>query len=552
MSYKTEIPKQLLDYINIVEMEIVPVCKEQKLLIKLVRKAFETEELIYNVEQIEKYLSYQKYFPFDLFPWEVFVFILHNCIFRKRDGLPRWKDLFMIMGRGGGKNGYLAFEDFCLVTETNGIAYYDIDICANSEDQAKTSFMDIYNVLDNPQYKKIFEKNFSWNLTRIVNKKTKSTIRFRTNSPKSKDGLRSGKVDFDEVHQYENFDNIKVFTTGLGKKPHPRRTYVSTNGDVRDGVFDSLLHKAEMILEGEIEDNGFLPVIFRLDNEKEVENETNWNKANPSYQYLSNLQEEMKTEFIDYQLDPIANSDFMTKRMNIAKAKSDMEAAEWEDIKATNQEMINLEGKSCILGIDYTKATDFMATVLLFKIKGKYYGIHHSWYCTACKDLHRIKPPLKEWEEKGYLTKVDSKEINPEVLTDWIREQMKYYDIRKLVVDDYRYGLLKTAFRKIGFDADDKDSDRVKMTRPSDIMKIQPIVSSAFRNHLIVWGDEPMMRWYTRNTKLEPAPNNNFKYGKIEPKSRKTDGFMAFINAMVCAEELPEDAELTFMNTITF
>ena len=38
-----------------------------------------------------------------------------------------------------------------------------------------------------------------------------------TNNPKGRDGLRSGKVIFNEVHQYENYDNIKVFTTGQGK-----------------------------------------------------------------------------------------------------------------------------------------------------------------------------------------------------------------------------------------------------------------------------------------------------------------------------------------------
>jgi phage terminase large subunit-like protein len=49
-----------------------------------------------------------------------------------------------------------------------------------------------------------------------------------------------------------------------------------------------------------------------------------------------------------------------------------------------------------------------------------------------------------------------------------------------------------------------------------------------------------MMRWYTNNAKMEPAPNNNYKYGKIEPRSRKTDGFMAFVAAMTIEEELPE------------
>ena len=42
------------------------------------------------------------------------------------------------------------------------------------------------------------------------------------------------------------------------------------------------------------------------------------------------------------------------------------------------------------------------------------------------------------------------------------------------------------------------------------------------------------MRWYTNNTCIKPEAHDNFSFGKIEPKSRKTDGFKAFIAAM-CA-----------------
>ena len=236
--------EHLQEYIDIVEQGKIRVCEEQKQLVEMVKKVLETEPVKIDEIRIEKYMSYQKYFPFELFAWEKFVFILHNCVF-KMDGTPRWSDLFALMGRGGGKNGYLAFEDFCLTTETNGVAYYDIDICANSEEQARTSFDEIYNVLENPKWRKKLEKHFRWTKTEIQNLKTKSKIKYRTNNPKGKDGLRSGKVDFDEPHAYENWENINVFTTGLGKKPHPRRTYISTNGDVREGPLDQLIEKSK-------------------------------------------------------------------------------------------------------------------------------------------------------------------------------------------------------------------------------------------------------------------------------------------------------------------
>lgn len=547
MSYKTPIPQEVQEYIDIIENGVVNSCKEQKQLIELVKRTFETEELRIDKEQIEKYFSYQKYFPFQLFPWEKFCFVLHNCVF-KQNGSPRWDELFALMGRGGGKNGYLSFEDFCLITETNGVAYYDIDICANSEEQAKTSFDEIYNILENPQFTNKFKKHFRWNKTEIQNIKTRSRIKYRTNNAKGKDSLRSGKVDFDEIHAYENWDNIKVFTTGLGKKPHPRRTYISTNGDVREGPLDQLLNKSRLILNGELPDNGFLPFICKLDEKKEVHDKRNWEKANPSLPYLPNLLEEMEKEYADYLLDPVINNAFMTKRMNIPEGNKDTEVTSWENILKTNGEVPDLSNKPCVCGIDYSKTTDFVSAFLLFKDRDKYYGIHHSWFCTACNDKHRIKFPLNQAVENGTLTIIDDVEINPSIVASWIEEQRMKYDIKKLAVDSYRYSILSRALREEAhFDA---NKGQVKLTRPSDVMQVVQKISSMFISNKIIWGDDPLMRWYTRNAKLEPAPNNNFKYGKIEPKSRKTDGFMAFVNAVILEEELPDSFDFEIMPVI--
>ncbi len=544
----TQIPNEIQEYIDIVEQGKFRTCNEQKLLVAMVKRVFETETLRIDAVQVEKYMSYQKYFPFTLFPWEVFCFVLHNCVF-KTDGTPRWSDLFALMGRGGGKNGYLSFEDFCLITPTNGVAYYDIDICANSEEQAKTSFDEIYNILENPKFIKKFKKHFRWTKTEIQNIKTRSKIKYRTNNPKGKDGLRSGKVDFDEPHAYENWENINVFTTGLGKKPHPRRTYISTNGDVREGPLDQLIEKSIKILKGEIPDNGFLPFICKLDDEEEVHDPDNWEKANPSLPYLPTLKEQMKREYADYLLDPVINNAFMTKRMNIPQGRKDTEVASWENILKTKGEVPDFTGKTCVCGIDFSKTTDFVSAFLLFKEKDRFYGIHHSWFCTACNDKHRIKIPLNEMAERGLLTIVNDVEINPTVIADWIKEQRAIYSIEKIAIDSYRYSLLSKALRDIGYDAQEKT---IKLTRPSDIMLVQPKIHSAFVSHRITWGDDPLMRWYTNNTKLEPAPNNNFKYGKIEPKSRKTDGFMAFVAAMTLEEELPDVQDFAFFEPIIF
>lgn len=535
------------NYIKLVENGTIETCIEQKLLVKLVKKILLTEELFISDEQIEKYFSYQKYFPFDLFDWEKFVFILHNCVFRK-DGLPRWPDLFILGGRGLGKNGYLSFEDFCLITPTNGIREYHIDISANSEEQAKITFEEIYNVLENSPYTNKLKKFFDWTQTRIKNKQTNSIIRYRTNNPKGKDGLRPGKVDFDEPHQYENWDNINVFTTALGKKPHPRRTYVSTNGEVRDGPLDNLIEKGEMILREEMKDNGFLPFICKLDNEKEVDNPKNWVKANPSLPFLPSLMEQMLKEYDDYKINPIVNSSFMTKRMNIPKESNELAVVPKEDIVETNKPIPILDGNKCIACFDLMKKNDFLAAGLLFKKDGFYYFITHTWVCKQSDDWHRIRAPLKEWEAMELLTIIDDTEIDPKVATDWMLNEVNLhnYHISGVAADSYKYYLIKNELNLAGL-------TEVKEIRPSDIMRNAPLIQSALKSHKVICGNNPLFRWAINNTKMVPAINNNFKFEKIEKKSRKNDPFMAFVHGFCLSEEVSiESSELIFMDTLVY
>lgn len=513
----------------------------QKKLIKFVKKVFKNENLIIKTEQLQNYMGLQKYFDFDLFEWEKFIFTLHCCVFRE-DGLPRFPDLFVMVARGAGKNGYLAFEDFALISPYNDIRKYDIDICATAEEQAQTSFNDIYDILENCKDKKTkagLRKVFYWNKEKIVGLKNGSVLKYRTNNAKSKDGLRSGKVDFDEVHAYETYDNIKVFTTAIGKKPHPRRTYITTNGDVCDGVLDNLIEKAKRILDGETEDNGFLPFICMLDDPDEVHDEENWFKANPSLQYLPNLLEETRKEYKEWLEDNSTASDFMTKRMNIRQGNGEVELTSWENILATNQETEPpRQGEFAVLGIDYTKINDFASAGILTKRGQKVVWKQKTWVCTNSADLPRIKYPLHEAEAAGELEFVDAPEIDPDLIVSWIAEQMQTYSLQMTALDDYRYALMKNALAKLGISYENKN---IKLVRPSDKIKVEPIIDSAFRNHNIVYGNSSIMRWYTNNTKkVKSKKYGNYEYQKIEAKSRKTDGFFAFVAAMTQADLIPE------------
>lgn len=547
--------KYIREYLDMIKNGPFRMCKEQKQLAKFIEKIFKEEKDNLYVDEIkaEKYLSYEKYFPFNLFPWEKFLIVLMLCVYTIDTHLPRFSTLFCLVGRGAGKNALISYIVFCLSTEANNIQNYNIDIVANSEEQAKISFNDIYNILNNTKYKKKFKKNFYWNKEQITNLKTHSVIKYKTSNAKSADGLRPGAVVFDEIHQYESYKLIDVQRTGLGKVDDPREFYITTDGFVRDAPLDEMKAKSELILKGAMEDNGFLPFICKLDDEKEVHDKENWFKANPSLYYRQGLLKQIEKEYADYKISPYTNLSFMTKRMNIPKTQMDAEVTTWDNILATNQEMEDLTGCDCVVGIDYSKVSDMVGVCLLFRKNHKYYAICHGWFCKHSCDKDRIKAPLEAWEQQGLLTIINDIEINPDDICKWIDEQLNKYYFLKLGLDNFRYALFNNSLKSIDIDGNDKE--RVKMIRPSDIMKIVPVIDSLFNNHDIIVGDNPLFRWCCNNTKLIDAGKGNFVYDKIEPRSRKTDVFMAFVHAMIASQDVLEDEsneELIFFEPLNF
>ena len=530
--------KHILRYLEMVENG--EACKDQHQLAAYIRRCFKNEDIYTDSEQLEKYLGLAKYFPYErLFEWEAFCIALHLCTFWRKDNRPRWPDLFLLIGRGAGKDGFIAVESMCLTSPYSKLNQYDVDICATAEDVAMRPVNDVIDALEDTKHRAKMKKHFYWTKEQVQGLKYRGTIRGRTNNPKSKDGMRSGMVVFNELHQYEDYKNIKVFITGLGKKKHPRRLYATTNGDVRGGPLDELLARSEQILRGDIGDNGLLPFICRLDDKKEADDKSKWPKANPSLPYLPDLMTEVEKEYLEWKENPGTNSDFMTKRMNRPQSDAEVAVTDWEKILATNKPLPDLTGWSCTVGIDYASMRDWAAVNFHFRKGEQRYDFGQYWVCTQNPDLERVKAPWRDWAE---CVPVDDVEIAPELLTDYIMETAQKYSVKKIALDNYRYALMKNALEKIGFDP--KERKNVYLVRPSDIMKVQPVIDSCFNNGYFVWGDNPALRWATNNTKLIRSgvktgnDTGNRVYGKIEAKSRKTDPFIALVASMVIEDEL--------------
>ncbi|MFD9629083.1 terminase TerL endonuclease subunit [Peribacillus muralis] len=553
--------KYVREYIELYESGKIKLNKDRILLLDYLQEhVLSRDDLYFNDVMIENCIRFGEKWYFPLGPFQKFLIAFVFLFFKKNDRVFYRKHLWML-GRGGGKNGLISVITHFLTSPLHGIREYNISIVANSEEQAKTSFDETYGVIGRSS---TLQKMWSRTKEKITNKKTESVLKYRTSNGETKDGLRDGAVVFDEIHQFESNKDVRVHISGLGKKANPREFYIGTDGYVRDGFLDKQKEKAMKVLNGEARSNAIFPFICRLDDEEEIDDMSNWEKANPMLceprsGYAQGLYDTIFEEYEDLEDDPTNREEFMTKRMNLPITDLTRSVAKWEEIEATNRPFPDLEYKECIGCLDYASIRDFAACGLLFRDDGNYIFKTHSYvrkdfadkfYSYSKKHDAELAgkkkfAPIREWKENGLLTVVDGETIDPNAIVQWFVQMREYHTIKKIIADNYRMEILKPLFEAEGFEI-----EIIKNPRAIHSL-LAPRIELAFANRQIVFGDNPLMNWYTNNVLVSTKKDGNKEYLKKEPIRRKTDGFQALVHGMYRVDELSEDVDF-FLDDIDF
>lgn len=539
--------KYVTNYIEKVNKGEIIVCKEQKQLFEyLETRVLNRNDIYYDETMVEKSIEVPaKYFPFKLVDWQTF---LHSFIygFRWKDTNELVFDTFLIyIGRGAGKNGLMAWNSFFMTSNSHGIKKYNIDFYATSEEQAKTSFSEVRDVLKD--HKKQLKKSYDDTAKQIQNKKTHSVIRYNTSNARTKDGKRPGMNVFDEIHEYENYKTISVGTTGGGKVDDYREIYITTDGNIRDGVLDDLKEEAELILNGELgvdkegaAKSSLFPFIFKLDDPQEVNNIDLWEKACPTINHSKKLKNKMLSEFSKMQRNASLKVEFMTKRMNCPIQDTRFSVAEHEDLQHTKLEDIPEGFHECIGALDYAEFRDFCSVGILVRHNGKTFWKQHTFIHRKALELQNINETLVNIAvEKGLAEIVHGDMITEDLVVNWFLEMAKTYAIQKISMDHYRATTVRPALEEAGFEV------RIVPKGAITHSKLSPLVDKLFISQKLFFGDDEMMRWYVKNIYKDMKGNGNIEYKKISEKNRKTDGFSAFIHALNFFDDLEDYEEFS-------
>lgn len=550
------------EYIELYKSGAIVLNQERIKLLDLIEKDVLTQDVYFDEDRIDKCIRFIEKWYFPLKPFQKF--IIAFMFLRRADGLLFYNNYLLLMGRGAGKNGLISGVANFLISELNGIPGYNVSVVANSEEQAMTSVTEVHDVIEsNPKLQRAFKNN----KTEIISYATNAKFAYRTSNGNTKDGLRDGAVIFDEIHQYMDNTNVKVHESGLGKVADDREFKIGSDGYVRDGYLDKQKEIANHVLNREAPANMMFPFICKLDKREDVNDSKNWEKANPMFsqplsEYGKRLFLKVKKEFESLTYEPSKTDEFMTKRMNMPALALEKSVAPYEEIKATNRPYgIDLNSRECIGSVDFASIRDFTACGLLFRSEQDYLFKHHSFarkefvqrmYGYGRKEdkfSKKIVAPIADWEKQGLLSVVNANTIEPKYIIDWFIEQRNKYNIKKIVMDNFRAELLRKYFEDVGFEV-----EVIRNPRAISAL-LAPRIEDGFANNRFIWSDDPMMRWYTNNVEVKIDKTGNRSYEKKEQHRRKTDGFMAFLYSLYRADEISDidiSEELDLLTGLNF
>lgn len=448
------------------------------------------------------------------------------------NNLRQYNECLIVEGRKNGKTTETAaVETDLLVNDREGAPQiYNV---ATMLDQAKLGFNAAYKMIKlNPALTKWIRKR-SADLYCDINMGFIKALASNTNSM---DGLDIHGAVIDELAAIKNRDIYDLVKQAMGARLQPLLFCITTNGFVRESIFDSQYAYASGVLDGSIIDEHFLALIYELDSPEEWDKEDMWIKANPGLETIKSLSY-LRQMVSKAKSDPSFKPTVLVKDFNL-KQNPVSAWLPYEDL--VNEETFTLEDVShsyAIGGCDLSATTDLTcATLLLRKKDDNRIFVLQKYFIPQAKidalELTKSKEaPYKLWAEQGWLEINEGAAVDYSKVTAWFVEMVQKYDIRPLWIcyDRALSGYWVPEMESYGFDMEKTAQGPFTWSQPMKEM------GAAFHDHNIVYNNNPILRWCLANTGKKSLNKDGIE--TIQPvkiqQTRRIDGMVSLLNAYV-------------------
>lgn len=475
------------------------------------------------------------------------------------DGLRQFKQVLMMISRKSGKTSMLAALMLYMLCG-DGEKGAEVYCCANSESQARKCFgaADAMR-LHSPSLDKRLRRG-------KVQKRGSSGINYdRTGSFLAPiaanvgklDGLSASAIVYDELAAAtDNGALLDILTESTSARRQPLTWIISTENYTRMNIWDERIAYSEGWLKGEVKDDTFLPILYRLDSYDEVFHEECWPKSSPgllcgvkSWQYLRDRVNMAKQS-------PARMPSLLTKEFNLRANSASTFLSKEECISNTEPFEFNPKtDRYCCVGFDLSMRGDLTSACAVYMRPGDdhIYEITRSWIpeeqikVNAAKDFkERDGVPYHIWATKEscglpIFEIVDGDKIDQRVILNFIRELAdmglypRYVGFDPWHVDDWTLRELKMM---VGESNVEPIAQQAKILSPA----MRELQLDLRAKRVCCNNAEPLV-WGRSNLQTKPpdANNNLFPQKKDLNAHNKIDPVMAELFAMITMRRHMDD-----------
>lgn len=445
--------------------------------------------------------------------------------------LRQYQECLTIEGRKNGKTTEMAAVEIDLLAN-DGEGSPQVYNVATKRDQAMLGFNAVHSMIKRSSdlsgilRKRVSDIYFPYNL---------GFIKALAANSNGLDGLNSHGVIIDELAAIKNRDLYDLMKQSMSARSQPLLFAITTNGFVRDNIFDSQYEYACGVLDGTIDDERFAAFIYELDDPDEWLDESCWIKANPGlgtikkFDFLKGCVEKAKA-------DPSFMPTVKVKDFNL-KETGASSWLRWDELN--NDATFDTRFDYCVGGFDAADTTDLNAAKALMMrpddpniyVKSMY------WIPETVLDQvsktgsrrERDNMPYDLWVKQGLMRTWEGNKVDKVCFLQWFMELREKEDLYTMFIGYDPWHIddtLLSAF-KAEFGPNAMIPVRQGIYTLSDPMKQLRADLQAKR---IIYGGNPIDKMCLANTEIRVDINGNIQPVKgLDPRKR-IDGTVALIN----------------------
>lgn len=452
----------------------------------------------------------------------------------KNTGFRQYQEALTIEGRKNGKTTELAAVELYM-SVGDGEGSPEIYNVATKLEQSQKGFNECYKMIQqNEELRPFFRKRKS----DIYIEANYGTIKALASNTNGLDGLNAHMVTIDELAAIKNRDLYDLMKQSISSRDQPLIHCITTNGFVRNGVFDSQYQYACKVLDGKVKDDTFIAFIYELDDRDEWEKEECWIKANPGLGTIKKLST-LRGFVNKAKNDEAFKATVMVKDFNMIE-NSASAWLKWSELNNETKFDIKEMGFRYAIGsFDLAETTD-LAAARIIAMKPNDDNIYtHSMYFIPEEKLNKVEDnkevdevPYRLWEQLGYIRICPGNKVDKHAMLRWfleIRDELDIY-IPWIGYDDWHVddSLLADYIANFG----DKSMIKVRQgvyTLSSPMKELK----ADLKSKRIIYNNNPIDKWCLMNTHIKTDINGNIQPIKGVDDTQRIDGAVTLINGYV-------------------